>query len=215
MAEDLTELESNRKYEDLPDYRPWSLAAVRLLQDVVYSSDTAVWGEILASQNRLRDYFARIGLTLVVDESNSFAYLRQLDLEQELVPSEYAELPKLYRRTRLGYGASLVCVLLREELRRFESEDVDSDICVVEEEFLFDQWKAFFPVRTDEQAQYREFSKALNSARDAGFAKLLSKDPPAWEVRRIIKAKLDAATLERLRADLLAHVEKGEDQGAE
>jgi hypothetical protein len=203
----MSEIEPDERHAELPDFRSWSRAAVRLLQDVVYFSDEGVWSEVLASQNVLRDYFARVGLTLVVDETNGFAYLRQFDSDAEGVPVEYAELPKLYRRSRLGYGASLVCVLLREELRRFDSEEVDSEFCVVEEEALFDQWKAFFPVRTDEQAQYREFSKALYSARDAGFTRQITKEPAAWEVRRIIKAKLDAQTLEQLKRDLAAHVE--------
>ncbi|MDF1813129.1 MAG: DUF4194 domain-containing protein [Verrucomicrobiales bacterium] len=125
---------------DLPDYQNWSLAAVKLLQDVVYASDdSSTWSELLASRNRLVDYFARIGLTLVVDESNGYAYLRQLDTDLESLDKDYAELPKLYRQSRLGYGASLICVILREALRRYESEDFESELCVVAEEELFEQ----------------------------------------------------------------------------
>ena len=142
---------------DLPDYRSWSLAAVKLLQDVVYSTETSVWREVIESQNQLRDYFARVGLAVVVDEANGFAFLRQLDLDDEVVGKDYASLPKLYRQTRLGFGASLMCVMLREELRRFETEEVHSEICAVEEADLFEQWKAFFPSSSDETRQMREF----------------------------------------------------------
>ena len=168
----MEEAEAGDGHLDLPDYKPWSLAAIRLLQDVVNSSDLKVWSEVLASQNSLRDYFARVGLTLTVDEANGFAYLRQLDAESEPMAKEYAELPKLYRRTRMGYGPSLICVMLREELRRFETEEVDSEFCVVEEADLFEQWKAFFPESSDEKTQHREFSSALKSAAEAGFASL-------------------------------------------
>ena len=163
---------------------------------------------MLESQNRLRDYFARIGLTLTIDEANGFAYLRQLDSENEVIDKGYAELPKLYRQVRMGYGASLMCVLLREELRRFETEDVDSELCVVEEPDLFDQWKAFFPETGDEKARHKEFSSALKSAAEAGFAKAMKSDPPAWEVRRILKAKLDAQRLAQLRDDLASYLER-------
>lgn len=197
--------------QDLPDYRSWSLAAVKLLQGVVYSGETRVWCEVLESQNQLRDYFARIGLTVVVDEANGFAYVRQLDAETEATGKEYAELPKLYRQSRLGYGASLICVMLREEFRRFETEEVDSELCVVDEADLFEQWKAFLPPATDEKKQHREFAGALNSAAEAGFAARLKGDPPMWEVKRILKAKLDAQRLEQLRDELTAYL-RGEEK---
>jgi len=42
-------------------------------------------------------------------------FMRQLT-EDEL-PDGYDRLPKVFRRTRLGYDETLLCVLLREELR--------------------------------------------------------------------------------------------------
>lgn len=190
---------------DLPDYRSWSIAAVKLLQGVVYSDDTKTWCEVLESRRVLNDYFARIGLTLIVDEANSFAYLRQLDSDREGIGKDYAELPKLYRQTRLGYGGSLICVMLREELRRFETEEVDSELCAVEEADLFEQWKAYSPAISDEARLHREFKSALKSAADAGFVHQLKGEPPTWEVRRILKAKLDARRLEQLRDELIAY----------
>ena len=113
----------------LPEFRDWSIAAVRLLQGVVYLDDGPVWGFVGSNRSRLEEYFARLGLALVVDDSEGFAFLRQLD-EEELGEG-YERLPKLFRKTRLSYDTTLLCVLLRDELRRFEEEPVDDQRCSI------------------------------------------------------------------------------------
>src|SRR5437667_8868803 len=119
------------KVTDLPEFRPWYVAAVRLLQSgAVYADDSRVWDILLGARTPVSEYFARVGLLLVVDEPEGLAYLRQLT-EDEL-PEAYDRLPKLFRRARLGYDETLLCVLLREELRRFEEEDLDNDRCGID-----------------------------------------------------------------------------------
>ncbi len=115
---------------DLPEPAEWSAAAVRLLQGVVYHDDNQpVWDTLLRSVSPLTDYFGKLGLLLIVDEADGMAYLRQLD--EEDVPPEYQGIPRLFRRTPLGYDTTLLCVLLRDALRIFEEEDVQNERCVV------------------------------------------------------------------------------------
>jgi hypothetical protein len=63
---------------DLPEFREWGIAAVRLLQGVVYADESRPWEILLSSQTQIASYFARLGLLLVVDEPEGLAYLRQL-----------------------------------------------------------------------------------------------------------------------------------------
>ena len=190
------------KAGDLPEFRPWYAAAIRLLQGgAVYSDDTRTWDTLLASQTPLRDYFARIGLLLVVDEPEGLAYLRQL-AEDEL-PDGYDGLPKLFRRARLGYDETLLCVLLREELRRFEDEDIDNDRCGIDAAQLFEQWQSIAPSRQDDVRARRDLSAALGKLEELGFVRKYSDEPEAWEIRRILKARLPVAELEALKAKLL------------
>jgi hypothetical protein len=186
----------------LPEFRDWSVAAVRLLQGAVYSDDSRIWDIVLGSQSHLETYFGRLGLLLVVDEPEGLAYLRQAS-EDEL-PEGYERLPKLFRKTRLGYDATLLCVLLREELRRFEEEDVHNERCVVEMTVLFDLWTTFFPSQGDQVRQRRELSQALSKLDDLGFISKFNDEPETWEIRRILKARLPAAELECLKAQLLS-----------
>lgn len=188
--------------ERLPEFRDWSIAAVKLLQGVVYSDDAPAWDIALSSQSQLESYFARLGLLLVVDEPEGLAYLRQLDDDERA--EGYDRLPKLFRRTRLGYDPTLLCVLLREELRRFEEEDVHNERCVVEAATIFEQWKTLFSQQHDEVRQRRELSAAFRKLEDLGFVRKFSDEPEAWEVRRILKARLPVAELENLKDQLLA-----------
>ena len=187
---------------ELPEFRDWGIAAVRLLQGVVYADEHQPWELVLASQSQLATYFARLGLRLVVDEPEGLAYLRQLSDDE--LPEGYDRLPKLFRKTRLGYDETLLCVLLREHLRQFEEEDLCNDRCVVEAAALFERWRVLSQALSDEVKARRELAAALGKLEDLGFVRKLADEPETWEVRRILKARLPVAELENLKARMLA-----------
>jgi hypothetical protein len=166
-----------------------SIAAVHLLQNVVYQDEGRVWELVLTHRTRLDSYFNRIGLRLVIDESEGFAYLRQLEESELGQVRGYDQLPKLFRKKRLSYDATLACVLLRMELRRFEAEELDNARCIIGMDELFAQWKTLVALATLEELKFvREFTK----------------EPQEWEIRRILKARLPVAELEGLLQDLKA-----------
>lgn len=187
---------------ELPEFREWSIPAVRLLQGVVDADDGRVWNLLLSNVSALEDYFTRLGLRLVVDESEGLAYLRQL-AEDELPPA-YDALPKLFRATRLSYGQTLLCVLLRDEFRRFEEEDTRNERCVIDEAELHERWKSFFPQHDDDLKHRRDLQAALRKLEELGFVKRFADDPASWEVRRVLKARLTVEQLEHLQRQLLA-----------
>ena len=189
------------RLSELPEFRDWSIAAVRLLQGVVYHDDEANWDRILKHRSTIEGYFGRIGLLLTIDEPDGYAFLRQA--EQDELPREYEAVPRLSRNVPLSYGASVLCVLLREELRRFEEEEVHHERCVLTAADLFDQWKLFFPTEADEVKQRREMERNLRSLESLKFVRQISTDPDEWEIRRVLKARVSAADLENLREQYL------------
>jgi hypothetical protein len=196
-----------------PEFKDWSIAAVRLLQGVVYADDPRTWDIVLRSRTQLDGHFARIGLVLVVDETEGYGYVRQWSEDE--CPEGYEQLPKLVRRVPLGYGPTLLAVLLRDELRRYEEEEVHDERCVVDADVLFDQWKAFFPAQHDEVKQRKEFAAALNKLDGLGFARRFADDPEQWEVKKILKARLPASELENLRLQLLDAASRGGQGGGD
>lgn len=199
----------------LPPPMDWSPVAVRLLQGVVYHDDgREMWEQLLENVSPLTEYFGKLGLLLMVNEADAMAYLRQLDEDE--IPPDYPSMPRLFRRTPLGYDATLLCVLLRDELRQYEEEDVQNERCVVSQMDLLSLWEAFFPDQTDSVRLNRSLTAALRKMEDLKFVRPFEKDPPTWEIRRIIKARLPLADLERLRVTLASAVGKSPDEnGAE
>lgn len=193
--------------DTLPPPVPWAPAAVRLLQGIVYHDDAGdAWNQILAGVTPLSDYFARIGLMLIVNEEDGMAYLRQI--EPEVLPPEYPSIPKLFRSVRLTFEASLLCVLLRDELRRFEEEIHRDDRCVVEQSSLLEIWQSLIPGEDDTVRANRNLGGQLRKLEELKFVRQFESDPPSWEVRRILKARLPLEALERLRSDLEAELQR-------
>lgn len=188
----------------LPEFEASSIAAVHLLQGVVYQDEERIWDFVLNHRSRLDTYFGHIGLRLVIDEGEGFAFLRQLDDSELEHVRGYDQLPKLFRKKRLSYDATLACALLREELRRFEEEEVENARCVISLGDLLEKWKVFFPEVHDETKQRKALNVALIALEELKFIREFTKEPQEWEIRRILKARLPVAELERLLAELKA-----------
>lgn len=187
----------------LPDFHESSIAAVRLLQGAVYLDEPKAWDLLLSHRSRLENYFGRVGLALVIDEPEGFAYLRQL--EEEELPDGYDRLPKLIRKNRLGYDVTLFSVLLRDELRRHEEQNADADRCILDTSGLFARLCELLPDNEDEVRKRKKFEHLLVRAQELGFLRKLATTPPAYEIRRLIKARITAERLESLKNELLAH----------
>jgi len=204
-------IQMNEQGEDHESsYETWSGVAVRLLQGVVYHDDSQEnWNTLLRSVSPLADYFSKIGLMLILNENDGMAYLRQASTDD--LASDQGTIPKLFRRVPLGYEATLLCVLLRDELRQFEEEDLSNERCVIAQHDLMVLWQAFFPEQTDEVRLTRVLVSALRKLEDLKFVRQFESEPPTWEVRRILKARLPLDDLERLRATMSEQVIKGAD----
>ncbi len=188
----------------LPEFDESSIAAVHLLQGLVYQDEEHIWDLVVNHRHRLDAYFGHIGLRLVIDEGEGFAFLRQLDDSELENVRGYDQLPKLFRKKRLSYDATLACVLLREEIRRFEEEEVENARCVVPTGELLEKWKTFFPDVYDETKLRKALNVALTTLEELKFIREFTKEPQEWEIRRILKARLPVAELERLLEELKA-----------
>ncbi len=199
-----------------PSTAPWGAAAVRLLQGVVYHDDNAqLWEMLLANVSPLTEYFAKIGLLMVVDEADAMAYLRQP--EDDELSEEADSVPRLFRRTPMTYEQTLLCVLLRDQLRIFEEEDVQNERCVVLQSDLLALWEHFFPIESDKVKLNRVLTSGLRKMEEMKFVRQFEQEPPSWEIRRIIKARLPLSELEQLQQALLAQLQsdsrQSEDDG--
>src|SRR5258708_37038389 len=79
-------------------------------------ADPGLWQSLLGLHARVRDHIAVLGLELILDEAEGYAYLRQRP-----TPDGEPELPRLVPRRQLGYPVSLLLVLLRKKLAEFDA----------------------------------------------------------------------------------------------
>jgi len=184
----------------LPDFHDSSIAAVKLLQGAVYADDAKAWDLLITHRSRLESYFGRIGLVLVIDEPEGFAYLRQLE-EHEL-PEEYERMPKLIRKSRLGYDLTLFSVLLRDALRRHEEQNADAGRCIADLDELFTRLRELMPDAEDAMKSRKKLDHLVVRAQELGFLRRLPGEPPVYEIKPILKARITAERLEELKQQL-------------
>lgn len=182
------------------EFRERGIAAIRLLQGAIYADDENTWSILLRNESDLESYFAEIGLSLVVDRSESIAYLKQFGDDER--SDGYERLPRLFHSSRLTYETTLLCVLLRDEYRRFEDEEVENERCVVESDAMFDTWKSFFPAESDEITLRRKLTTSFNQIEKLKFVRSLKAENESWEVCKLLKARVPMDELENLKERL-------------
>src|SRR3989442_14945756 len=124
-----------------------SLIVVPLLRGVVYQeSDPQLWNNLLNLQARVRDYVAVLGLGLVLDEAEGYAFLRS---NAEASDDTESKLPRLVVRRQLSFPVSLLLALLRKKMAEFDASGGDTKMVLSREEIV-DLIRIFLPEGTNE-----------------------------------------------------------------
>jgi len=162
------------------------------------------WEELVGeSFGTISDYFAVIGLEPMIDEAEGYAFLRQKEIEEE----EEA-LPKLIPARELSYRVSLLIVLLRKRIADFDMQN-ESIRAIVSKEELIGDLLLFMPQTFNEVKLRRELESVIKKVEELGFLKKLRGEAHVYEIRRAIKAFVDAQWLSDFDARLQAYREAG------
>jgi len=162
---------------------------VGLLKGVVYR-DTAevLWPQLLALRLQVSDYVAVVGLTLVVDEAEGYAFLRSRDDPDE------PDLPRLVARRPLSFHVSLLLALLRKKLAEFDAVSAETRL-VLSRDQIVEMVRVFLPESSNEARLIATIDTHLGKIIDLGFLRRLRGADDQYEVRRIIKAFVDGQWL--------------------
>lgn len=183
---------------------PYAAVVLKLLQGPLYHDDTSTWNLLLQYSEPIRLDCAKMGLELQFYEEDGFAYLRQPAIEDG--EGHPVELPRLTRRIPLSYHVTLLCVLLREQLLQFEASNLENTACLLTREHLHELLLPSFPERTNELIVRNKVDALIGQAVDLGFLKKRTHlGVDYFEVRRILKAKLDIEQLNTLKERLKAY----------
>lgn len=167
---------------------------IGLMKGVLYKDgDESLWQDLLALQARVRDYVAVLGLELILDEAEGYAFLRTRPIQ-----GGEAELPRLVQRRALSFPVSLLLALLRKKLAEFDASGGDTRLILSRDEIV-ELIRVFLPDGSNEARVIDQVDTHLNKIVELGFVRRL-KTPSAGheqmiEVRRILKAFVDAQWL--------------------
>lgn len=187
-----------------------SSAVIALFKGVVYHEQSPdVWQALLQLQSRVRDQVAVFGLELVLDEAEGYAYLRQRQVAEGETP-----LPRLVQRRQLGYSVSLLLALLRKKLAEHDAGNDDVRL-ILSRNAIVDFVQVFAAEDSNEARVIDRIDADINKIVELGFLRPLRGPDAQFEVRRILKAFVDAqwlADLDRKLAEYRAHLQTGRER---
>ena len=165
--------------------------------------DPALWQALLELQARVREYVAVLGLELILDEAEGYAYLKQ-----RAAAEGEPELAKLVARRQLGYPVSLMLALLRKKLAEFDAGSGESRL-ILSAEQIADLVRLFLADTANEAKLMDRVDSDIKKIVELGFLRKLRGSEDRFEVRRILKSFVDAQWLsefDRRLADYKAHI---------
>jgi len=185
----------------------FSGAAVALFRGVI-SRDAQVkhWNILLAQRAQMEDYVAKIGLELVLDEVDGYAYLKQ-----QTQIEDHLDIPRLIPRYQLSYQVSVLLVLLRKQLLEFDSKNSEERFILSKQE-LVELLRPYLRDTSNEAKQLKEIEANLNRIKEMGFIRKLDSSDTQYEVLRILRSFVDAQWLGEMDKRLQAYQEFAQGQ---
>jgi uncharacterized protein DUF4194 len=171
-----------------------SLAVTQVMKGVVYrDTHERAWRDLLQLQPQVRDHVAVLGLQVVVDEAEGYAFCRQRPPD-ETGDDPNHPLPRLIPRRPLSFRVSLLLALLRKKLAEFDAQGGDTRLMLSRDQ-IAETMRVFLPATSNEARLADKIDSYIGKAVDLGFLRPVKNAEPVYEVRRILKAFVDAQWL--------------------
>lgn len=183
-----------------------SALLIPLLKGVIYrDEDAALWSALLQLQGRVRDYVTVLGLELMLDEAEGYAFLRsRAPADEEGGKEAGTKMPRLVVRRPLSFAVSLVLALLRKKLAEFDAAGADTRL-ILSRDQVAEMLRVFMPEGSNETRLIDQVDTHMNKVCDLGFVRRLRGQDQMFEVQRILKAFVDAQWLGEFDARLTAY----------
>jgi len=175
----------------------FSVVLVHLMKGPLYRDvHEKYWGHLLGLRNQVGDYVSVLGLKVVIDEAEGYAYLRS-----EVVDTDATEFPRLVARRTLPFKVSVLLALLRKRLAEFDATSSDVRL-VLSRDQIIELLRLFMPDSTNEARLVDNIDTTVKRVCELGFLHPLRGEQDNYEVRRILKAYIDGQWLSEFDARL-------------
>ncbi|MEM9338527.1 MAG: DUF4194 domain-containing protein [Bacteroidota bacterium] len=194
-------------FQKVPKY---SDVLVKLLQGPVYEHDQKLWPLLLQHRKAILEYFSQMAVKLYVDEVEGYAFLKQLNEDEEQAWKDELDEnpPRLISRRKLTYLQTLLLVLLRKWLLEHDVGGGSSRLVVSKEEVI-ERLQVFLPDTHDHTKRERDINAAINTAEVMGVLRKLHGEDTNLEINRILKARITPNELEDMLTRLKSYTYDG------
>ncbi|MEA3228487.1 MAG: DUF4194 domain-containing protein [Campylobacterota bacterium] len=167
------------------------LAIIALLKGLVYKNENEkIWSELIdGSFGAIQDYFVVMGLDVILDDVEGYAYL-----QNRVYEDGETTLPKLIRSRELSYKVSLLAVLLRKRIVDFDMQNENTKAVVTLDD-IREQIILFLPKTNNEIKLIKEIDTTVKKVEELGFLRKLKNQTDSYEIKRSIKTFVDAQWL--------------------
>ncbi|MCK9191127.1 MAG: DUF4194 domain-containing protein [Sphaerochaetaceae bacterium] len=190
--------------------KEWGEVCVKLLMGPLFKDENEELFEKLDLWfKEVNAYFNIIGLKINYSKEQNYAFLEPNEDEEGNVISN-DRLSRLLIKHPLTYETSLVLVILREELDKFEIDDTSSDLFILKESEIAELVEPYYR-DTSDKVKYNDLIASqltiiknmglIKQIRSNGATSNISEDR-VFIIRNIIRAKVNVAFLKEFKERL-------------
>lgn len=182
---------------------PYTSVFVKLLKGPVEYLERAAWEKLLLYKKELIQFLQQLGLQLVIDEEDGYAYLRHIVDEEDETGVTWMQ------RRAFSYDESVLLILLREMMAEFEIGEVTSRELVKKRREIREYAELFFKENMSRVKFMKELDRLIDKAEENGFLDKIEDhemmDEQKYRIKKLIKAKVDSEVLEQFKDKLTEH----------
>src|ERR1700753_1943778 len=182
---------------------PYTPVFIKLLKGPVEYLEKSSWEQLLTYQTELTKFLQGLGLTLVLEKEDGYAYLEQIRLDEEENVAGWV------RRIPLGYEESILLVLLRDMMTEFEVGEVSSRELIKKRREIKEYAELLFKENPSRVRFIRDLDRLIDKAEEMDFLEKVENsdlpDEQKFRIKKIIKARVDNEVLENFKQQLTQH----------
>jgi len=182
---------------------PYTPVLIKLLKGPVEYLEKGAWEQLLQYQVELTRFLQQLGLVLVLEKDDGYAYLEQQRLDEEENVAGWV------RRIQLGYEESILLVLLRDMMAEFEVGEAGARELIKKRREIKEYAELFFKENPSRVKFIRDLDRLIDKVEELDFIEKVENAEPADEqkfrIKKIIKSRVDHEILENFKQQLTEH----------
>ena len=180
---------------------PYTSVFIKLLKGPIEYVEVSAWEKLIQYKTELIGFLRQLGLLLVLDENDGYAYITHAHQEEEESSITWMQ------RRALSYEESTLLVLLREMMSEFELSEATQRELIKKRREIKEYIELFYKQNASRVKLLKEIDRLINRIEELGFLQLVEDnekiDEQRFRIRKIIKAKVGSDFLEEFYNQLL------------